>query len=193
MPLLRAWVFGTHASSVALWRLKGLADLQEIILCHALEVLSSDCEFLDPLALARASISMAHVCYFRPMAVASTRSSHSKHTVLHVAALQGDHQCVRVVLRVDVEVDATNLQHNPRPAPLHLAVEAWHLGVAKLLLEAGAHVDQHTPTKSHRYNSCTMIHELWCSPLEIAVERGLRAIAMWLIGAGANHGLGMRC
>ena len=132
---------------------------------------------------------MAHVCYFRPMAVASTRSSHSKHTVLHVAALHGDHQCVRVVLRVDVEVDATNLQHK---TPLHLAVEAGHLEVVKLLLEAGAHVDLRAPTTSHR---CTLHddgkiqwdNELWWSPLEIAVERGLRAIAMWLIGAGAEH------
>ena len=132
---------------------------------------------------------MAHVCYFRPMAVACARSSHSQHTVLHVAALHGDHRCVGVVLRADAVVDATNLQHK---TPLHLAVEAGHLEVVKLLLEAGACVDQRAPTTSHR---CTLHddgkiqwdNELWWSPLEIAVDRGLRAIAMWLVGAGAEH------
>ena len=156
-PPVATSLVGTHSSSGPLSLLKVVHDLNEVILNNALKAWSADCEFLDPLALApantRARISMAHVCYFRPMAIVCTRSNYSKHTVLHVAALHGGKQSVRLVLKAGAVVDATNLQYK---TPLHLAVEVGHLEVVKLLLEAGACVDQRAPTTSHR---CTLYED----------------------------------
>ena len=115
-----------------------------LVLEPALESWRSESGQLDPLLLARRGdwVHLAAVAYFHPKAIQSSRSSYSQHTVLHMAALHGEEQCVDIAIKAGATVNEPNGQDK---TALHVALGTGHhdryIRVARRLIEAGAIAD----------------------------------------------------
>ena len=94
-------------------------------------------------------------------------------TPLHLAALEGHLDMVRLLLAEGAAVDALDVM---RRTPLYLAAERGHVDVVLALLEEGADANARESERGYR-------------PLHIAVERGHLGIFYELLGGGAGETL----
>ena len=100
-------------------------------------------------------------------------------TVLHLAAKLGaDHRLLRIILDADADVNALDSEEM---TPLHRAAMFGNVGVAKVLLEAGANAELLTLYEANHYTDERDV--ILCSAFRLALERNHLPFAIFLTDA----------